>query len=89
METQESERMKKQERESTRIEEFTRKKSKESGGNKRISKKRILLQSIEDKIKELQCSNCQTDFRYFVLPQLDEIQHSQTLNRFEIGLFYF
>ena len=65
METQESERMKKQERESTRIEEFTRKKSKESGGNKRISKKRILLQSIEDKIKELQCSHCQTDFRYF------------------------
>ncbi|XP_023346782.1 zinc finger protein 567, partial [Eurytemora carolleeae] len=61
-ETQESESMEKQEEESTMIEDFSRKKSKESGGKKRISKKRILLQSIEDKIKDLQCSHCQTDF---------------------------
>lgn len=66
METQESESMEKQEEESKMIEDFTRKKSKESGGKRRISKKRILLQSIEDKIKELKCSHCQTDFRYIL-----------------------
>jgi len=63
--------MEKQEEESTMIEDFSRKKSKESGGKKRISKKRILLQSIEDKIKDLQCSHCQTDFRFFFVPHIN------------------